>query len=574
MKLKLLSGLALLALSAGVASAQNLRPLPNPDLSRLSAAESAELREARANFDKAVVGKSGVTLAELYGNLAAVYARARLLDVTRVAIDNAALAAPLDDRWPYLQGTLARMDGQHAQARAAFEKSLRLNGMYLPTRIALAGELLRADDVAGADRLLAAALADHERQPALRAMLADVAYRQQRYKDAIAYLQEALRLDPRATALYGALARAHEAAGQPKEAAEARARTGDVPPYLEDPLSARLLPAPVMSNLAAAARQAGAARAAQPAAPAGAQQAPDPRAVAIGEANQFAAAGRYADARAALDKALASSPRDVSVLSTYARVEAADRRFDAARARATEATRAEPTSVLAWMTFGFVAEVSGDDVGAGNAYQRAVSADPKATAGQIALGNLALRSGRAADAVSAYRATTLAEPENAENWARLLAAQFSAGQCAAGLREAAENARQHPRDPLFADLYIRAASTCPAATPAQKKAVLGNAEALYRQAPATSLAQIAETYALALAANGRWDEAIQTQGSAIYETATLGDQGAAAQYREVFQQLQAKRMPNLPWAGSHPLLKPQRPAPPPKAATGAPAGKK
>ena len=112
--------------------------MPNPDLSALKPAQSAEVREARANFDKAAAGKSGVQLAEMYGDLGAVYARAGLFDVAAAAIDNAAVAAPLDDRWAYLQGVLARARGQHPQARAAFERALKFNGMYLPTRMALA----------------------------------------------------------------------------------------------------------------------------------------------------------------------------------------------------------------------------------------------------------------------------------------------------------------------------------------------------------------------------------------------------------------------------------------------------
>ena len=555
---KLLSGLVLLALSSGLASAQTLQPLPTPNLSGLDAARNAEVREARATFDKAIVGKSGVTLAELYGNIAAVYARAQLLDVAVVAIDNAARSAPLDDRWPYLQGALARMRGKHAEARTAFERSLKLNGMYLPTRIALAGELLRGGDVDGAGKLLSVGLAEHEGQPALRAMLADVAYRQQRYKEAIAYLNEALRLDPRATSLYGALARAEEAAGNAAGARAAQARAGDVPPYLEDPLLARLLPEPVLANVAKAVGATNASNA--PGAPAPGQPgAADPRQAAIGEANFLAAAGKQAEARAALDKALAKQPNDVALLAAYARIELATNRPDAARARAAAATTANPRSMPAWLTQGHVLEVTGDDAGARSAYERAVAIEPKAARAHVALGNLALRNGRTTDAVAAYRAATAAQPDDAENWAHLLAAEFLVGQCAGALRETAANAARNARDPLFADLNIRAVSTCPAATPAQKQAVLADAKALYRQAPARDIAQTAETYALALAANGQWQEAAQTQGSSIYEAATLGDQAATAQYRDFFQRFQARQMPTKPWADAHPLLKPQRP---------------
>lgn len=561
MKHRLHSALVILALSGSMAFAQAFAPLPNPDPSRLSPAEIAELREARAAFDKAIVGKSGVALAELYGGIGAAYAHARLLDGARVAIDNAVLAAPLDDRWPYLQGALARVQGRYEQARAAFEQSIKLNGRYLPARIALADQLLRAGDVAGAGTLLSAGLSDHGREPVLRAMLAEVAYRQQRHKDAIADLEDALRLDPNATALYHALARAHKAAGDAKAAHESKAKAGNVPPLLDDPLLARLLPATVMAKLADAD------------APDAVQAARDARESAIGEAGALADAGKYAEARAALDKALAKHANDAALLSTYARIELADGRLDAAKARAAAATKTDPASAPAWMTQGYIAEVAADDAGARNAYQRAIAADPKMARAHVALGNLALRNGRAAEALEAYRAATAIEPGNPGYWAHLLAAGFVSGQCAGGLRESADNAKKHPRDPLFADLHIRAASTCPAATAEQRKAVLADAATLYRQAPEKLLAQVAETYALALAANGQWEDAAQTQGSAIYEAATLGDQVATAQYRELFQHFEARRMPTRPWAESHPLLKPQRPVLPSKPAATAPTNK-
>ncbi len=549
----LLTSIALFVLAPAVAFAQAMQPLPNPDLSKLKPAESAEVREARAAFDKAIVGKSGVQLAEMYGDIGAVYARVRQYAVAAVAVDNAARAAPLDGRWAYLQGVLARARADNSQARAAFERALRLNGMYLPARMALAAELINANDLDGAGKLLTVALADNESEPALRAVLGDIAFRQKRYPEAIAYFNEALRLDPQANLLYAALARAHEAGGNAQAARDAQAKAGDVPPRLDDPLMQKLMPV-----FDASATTTAAASASEPPR--------DPKQLAIGEANFHAVAGRFDAARAALDKALAQHPRDAALLANYARVEASDGRVEAARTRARAAVAADPKSALAWTTQGLVLEMGNDDVGARDAYRRAVALEAKAPRAQVALGNIALRSGKADEAVSAYRAAAAATPEDAGAWARLLAAEFVAGQCAAGVREAADNVRKHPRDPLFAELNIRAVSTCPAATPAQKQAVLADAQKLY-EGTKTNLAQAAEAYALALAANGKWQDAAQTQGAAVYEAVRAGDQAAVAQYREFFQVLQNQKMPQRPWPDAHPLFKPQRPAPVPKASS-------
>lgn len=539
---KRLLGLALLAACTANAFAQAPKPLPNPDLSRLSPAENAQVREARADFDKMSVGQTGVALAEAYGNVGAAYARAQLFDAAAVAFENAAKAAPIDDRWAYLQGVIARMQRKPAEARAAFERALKLNGLYLPTRIALSGELIRAGDLAGADRLLTAALADHEKDPALRATLGDVAFRQKRYADAVAYINEAIRLDPQATSLYAALARAQEAAGNAEAARAAQARAGDVPPRLDDALAQRVLPP--AGTLAAA-----------PAAPA---PPADPRQLAVGEANFHAAAGNFDAARSVLDKALAKQPADALLLANYARIEAVAGRFDAARTRIDAAIKADPKLAMPQMVRGLVLEMAGDDAGAKGAYERAAAIEPKVARPHVALGNLAMRGGRAADAVAAYRAATALAPDDAADWARLLAAESVAGQCATGMREAAANAGKHARDPLFAELHVRAVSACAQATPAQKQAVLKIAETLYKGARA-NIAQASETYALALAANGKWEEAAQTQGAAVYEAARAGDQTAVAEYREFYQRFQQKQMPAHPWPDSHALIKPPRP---------------
>lgn len=541
-----LSAILFALVPAGV-FAQSAKPLPNPDLSKLTPDASSAAREARANFDKASVGQSGVALAEMYGDLGALYARVQLVDAAAVAFENAALAAPLDDRWIYLRGVIARGSARPAEARTFFERAVRLNPMFLPARIALSAELLRAGDLDGARSLLNNVLDANRDQPALHAVLGDIAFRQKQYPVAVQHLTEAIRLDPKATNLYAALARVEDAAGNAKAATEARGKAGDVPPRLDDPLLQRVLPLAGAPSPATASTAQSAATT-------------DPKQLTISEANFSAATGNYDAARAALDKSLKQHPNDLQTLVAYARIEASAGKLDAARARARAAVAADPKSVQAWMIQGLISEMANDDSGARDAYQKALSVDAKAARAQMALGNIALRNGKASDAVTAYRALVTIAPKDIDGWARLLAAESVAGQCAAAVRETSDNATREPRNALLVELHIRAVSTCPAATSAQKQVALAEGQKLYAAAT-SNLAQVAEAYALALAANGKWTDAAQTQGAAVYEAVRAGDQTAVAQYREFYQRFQAKQMPTRPWADSHPLLKPQRPAP-------------
>lgn len=538
----------------GISAAQTLKPLPLPDLSGLTPAQNADVREARANFERESSRLSGLQLAEQYADIGGFYARARLYAAAEVAFQNAALIVPQDDRWVYLLGVLARTQDRAADARRLFDRAFKLNSMYLPTRMALVGELIRAGEMDRAHQLLEEAAKTHPGQPAPLAVLADIAYRQQRFADAITHLEQAVRSDPQATALYAALARAQEGAGNAGAAREAGTKAGNVPPRLDDPLVQRILP---VVEAAAPAAQA-----------APAERAPDPRQLIAGEVAMYLGAGRLDEARRTLDAGLKTFPNDALLLTGYVHVEVAAGNLAAARDRARDAVTGHPRSAQAWITQGLVLEIVNDDEGARSAYRKALEIEPRSTRAQLSLGNMALRNGRATEAVAAYRAATVIDADDDDAWARLLAAQFILGQCEAGVRDAQANAARKATDPLFAELFVRAASTCRAATAAQREKALVDGERLYK-ADNVNVAQASEAYALALAANARWDEATQTQGGAMFEAVRAGDQAVIAQYREFYQRFEARQVPDRPWPSSHWFLTPQRPAPPPAAAPAA-----
>jgi tetratricopeptide (TPR) repeat protein len=528
-----------LALPA-LAAAQTLKPLPNPDLSKLSAAQNSELREARAHFDKVSKGQAGVQLAEAYGDIGGFYARAGLFDAAAPAFQNAAQTVPQDDRWVYLQGVIARAQGKNSDARRYFEQAFKLNSMYLPIRMALTAELMRAGETDKASKLLDEAVASNRNEPAPLAVLGEIELRNKRYAEAITHFKEAIRLDPKASALYGSLARAQEGAGNAEAAREAGSKAGNVPPLLNDPLVQRILPIAENSDTSAS-------------------EPVDPRQPIVGDAVLQAGAGKFDAARKALDAGLKQFPNDALLLAHYARVEIAAGNLAAARTRVNAALAADPKSILALMTQGVLLEMGNDDAGALESYRKVSAIDPRFARAHGAAGDIAMRNGRTADAIAAYRTLVNARPLDVDGWAHLLAAEFVAGQCATSLRETGENAAKNPRSPLFAELDVRAVSTCPAASAEQKKKALAEAEKLYN-GTTQDTAQIGEAYALALAANGKWEDAAQTQGASVFAAVSAGDQAAVTQYREFYQRFQGKQLPSRPWPDGHPLFKPARPS--------------
>lgn len=538
-----LPALMLLALALP-AAAQSPQPLPKPDLTALPAAAQTELREARANFDRTAPTLTGTRLAEGYADLGAAYARAGLFDVAAVALANAAQVTPQDGRWPYVQGVLARLLDRRDQAKAFFEKAYKLNPDYLPGRVALAGARMQANDFDGARGLLAPYVAGHKSEPAPFAVLADIALQQKRYADAVTNLETALKLDPKATQLYASLAAAQAGAGNTEAAKAAQARAGNVPVRLDDPLMRRLLPAAPVDAATVDATPAVA----------------DPYAEVAATVARALAEGRLDAARGALDAALKQKPNDPVLLANYARVDAAAGDFKQAAARSKAALAVAPRNSLALLNHALVLEMSGDDAGAHEAYQKAVAAEAPVREAYFRYGNLLMRTGRPADAAAQYRTLATLVPDDGEAWARLLAADVAAGQCATGLKDITTGFAQHPTDRALVQLYVRATSTCAAASAEERRKALEHAVALYRSGSGNA-AQVGEAYALALAANGKWDDAVQTQGAAMYDLIRAGDQATVALFREFLQKFQAKQLPDRPWPADHPLFKPLRPAP-------------
>lgn len=530
-----------------------LKPVPMPDLSKLPAQKAEALRKEREEFDRVRATLAGDRLAEAYALLATVYSRNELNDAATVAIEDAVLLAPKDGRWRYLQGIISLNDKNTLGAKTSFENAFALDQNYLPIRTAAANQRIAAGDLDGARKMLEEYTAKKQDEAVPYAMLGDIALRQKRYRDAIEQLNQALKLAPDANKLYAQLAEAYAGAGDAKAAADARAKAGNNPPSLYDPLGSGLF---------------GRNAAKAPPTAANAPQRPlDPKAQALNEAIVLSGQRQYAAARASLDKALKLAPNDVEVLALYARIEAISGNIPAAESRAAAAVAADGKNAVARFSQGAVREVAGDDAGAQRGYEEAIRLDPKLIGARVSLANLLLRTARYDGAIEQYRKVAELSGGDGDALARLVAAEVAAGRCAAGLKDVNGALAKNANDPYLLQLFVRLASTCSAASADEKRMALDYAAKLYR---GSESAQVGEAYALALAANGKWDDAVKTQQGAMFLVLRSVGQAELAPFREVLQQLQAKKLPDRPWPASSSVYRPARleadRAPPPPAA--------
>jgi tetratricopeptide (TPR) repeat protein len=275
---------------------------------------------------------------------------------------------------------------------------------------------------------------------------------------------------------------------------------------------------------------------------------------------------QYDKARGLVDGALKLRPNDPTLLALYARIEGAAGNLAQARVRGEAAVAAGPDNALAWANLGIGLEMAGDDGGAQRAYDKAISLDAGLAEPHIRRGNYLMRAGRADDASAAYRAVIKNDPKDTAGWVHLVAAEVAAGRCGPALKDINSALAKDSKNGFLLQLFVRLASTCPGVGAQERKMALDYAQAIYQQVGA---APVGEAYALALAANGRWDDAVKTQQAAMFVLLKNNKKDEIGDYREFMKAFQAHKMPDRPWPPGHVLFHPQRVAPDPKPAAAA-----
>jgi len=517
-------GLLLAACVADLAAEALVKPLPQPDTSKLSPAETKELDATRAEFDKARIGMVGDALAAAYAQMGALYLRLGFDDVAAVAFYDASQLSPRDGRWMYMRGVVARGQKRDNDARAAFEAALALDKNYLPIRYRLADTLLDLGDVDGARKVLLAVQKEHPEAAAAWAMLGRLELKQKRYADAVTNLEQALKVEPQADALYQDLAEAYTGLGNAGAAAGARAMAGGTPPSVDDPIVAGVY------------RRA----------------APQPAGTPLEQAKQLLELHSFTGARAKVDEALKADANDIEALALAARLDALTGQGAKAQDEAARALRLKPDSAVANLSQGMVYEFAGSEARAYPYYQRAVEADPRQPDARLLLGNALMRRGQFAQAADQYRQLTAVDP-SAEAVSHLAAALVAAGRCGDALAAVNGVLAKRAKDGDLMQTFVRLASTCAAADAQEQTMAFDYARALYKQLPN---AGNSAALALAQAAQGKFEDAQKSQAEAIYDAVRLNDTARAEMYRETMRQFTAAQKPDRPWPSQHPYFKP------------------
>jgi tetratricopeptide (TPR) repeat protein len=488
------------------------------------------LTRARAEFESVANNKpTDAQLADAYGELAMMYHAHNLVPPAEAAYSNARVLAPRDKRWPYLLGHLYNDSSKVAEAIVAFEAALALDASDAPTLYSLGEVYLQHGDFDKAQKMYLQLQSNAGMRAAALTGLGKVALAKREYKEAVGYLEEALKLSPGSTRLRQPLAMAYRGLGDRVNAEQnLRQYTANgAEPGVVDPL------ADALGAKVAASRS------------------------LLRRGQRFGNAGRFDLAEPAFRAAVQADPSNAEAIANLGISLANLGRIDEAQQRLTESLALDDTSVFAHLNFGVILDRQGLDQRAIAQYSEALSRDPTNLQARVYLADVKMRLGLAEDAIKLYRTAADQMPDSSRMQLSLAMANIKAGHYneARKVLEAALQAK--PANPEIINALARLLATAPEGALRDGTRALALAKSLFES---TKSPDIGQTYAMALAETGDFDHAVLLQR----ETIIVFERTGRAAEKPFLQRNLARYEQHKPtregWAADDPMFQPRSPA--------------
>lgn len=529
-KLALGALLGLLLLGAGSPPRAADPAIPSVDARSFAAPVQEALAAARASLEEALAQPGDpARLALAWGHYGDVLFVHELLDPARIAYARARALQPGDPSWAYLQALVELGANDPPAALGFLDEMLALAPTDVPALLRRGRIHLEAGrtDLAQRDFERAAELAPQA--PAVLGGLGQVALAEERYQAAADYLERALERDPAASGLHHPLGMAYRGLGDIERARYHLEQRGNKPAAIEDPL---------LDVVRSKSRS--------------------PQ-FYVEMGLELAAAGRLEDAAVTLQRAVQLDPDHRPALLNAGEVLARLGNTATARVLFDRLVALDPDDARAWFYLGQLDELEGDPESALERYRRSLRADAGATDARLALADLLFSRGEFRSALTEYeRLRGNAQQPGEELLYALLASasHLGAGNCEralAGAEQALERAAQTPVE--LAAMVVRLRATCGRRNADRRQAAVTLGEALYDEAPGQVSA---EALAMAYAAVGRFDEAVELQMQAIFEALKAGQLERRPDLRQDLERYERKEPAAAAFAPEHPLFTARR----------------
>ncbi len=502
-----------------------LEPIPVPDLSEVEPEVRETLEKQRADTAEALEKRvSRRLLAKAFGKLGEAYHAHHVYIPAEPAYVNASRLDPDSPRWPYFLGYLGEQTTQLEKSVQAYRRVLELDPGNEHARLRLALVLLELNRDQEAAKLLQRPFHDEALQPLVDYALGRIALKQHRFGEAAERLERFLAAQPNASRAYYPLAMAYRGLGETDKARTVLARFGDGRVRIPDP----------MVDYLDGLMRGGLARLHQ-------------GLVALLER-------RYDDAVEAWGQALKLNPDNVALRVSYARALFLAGDDDAARKQLAEALRRDPDHPLANFLMGLLVQADGDLDGALAHYRRAIAAEPNHAGAHYFKGLIEYRRGQYAQAAEDLAVAARASVRN--HTARLYQALalLRAGADHARVRRLLEEAHETEPDNLLVTYALaRLLATSPDPEARDGRKALALAQALVDKQPSPPHEEL---LAMALAENGRYDEALEHQARVMAAALGIGRFDLLPELQRCLDAYKEKRPCRGLWLENDPIWQP------------------
>ena len=513
--------IAALALLPLVARAEV--PLPDPELGGLEAGVEERLTAAREALLSAVENPDAdpVERGRLYGNTGKVFHAHHVFAVADACYQNAAELEPKEPLWPYLRGYIYEDTARFPEAREQYRHVLEIDPYHALATLRLARVHLELGEIEAAERRLADLDSEGDLGAPVHTALGKIATTREAHAEAARHYQAALAAQPQASQLHYPLAVAYRRLGEVDKARQHAALGGPARLVVPDPILDEMGSLSVSSQMF------------------------------LTTGAQALKAERFDLAEKAFRGAIAANPENKRAHLNLAVVLAQRGELDAAEESAREALRLDPEYGFAYFNLGTFYE-SRDQLGeAMGFYEKALEKDPANLKANFRLANALMRTGDYARAAEHYRAAVEIAPafvraRYLESLALIALRRYPAA------REVLEEAVEiHPQNKEFNGSLARLLATADPPTAQDAERALTLARTLERDNP-----ENVETLAMALAAAGRFEEAVSTQQALLDAARGRADPGLVRHLEHNLERYRRRQLSDQPWlvdeAVSHP----------------------
>jgi len=517
--------LGLTATTRAQDAAVDLELVPHPELGGLKPDVRAKLEPSVEYFRQQRLRLDGRKLGLAYGRLGMNYLAQEQQEAAGACFRNAAALDPGNSRWPYLLAVHYEESGRLDDAASNYQTALEFDFAYTPTLLRLGRVMLELGLIDDAETSFQVAYGRNNKDAAALAGLGQVAFERQEYAAAIELFEAALVEQPQASQLNYRIGLAYRALDERDKARQALDKAGEQIPRINDPLMSF-----VMSH----------ARGAQ---------------VYLAMAEQAQKTGNVAEAINLYTLATSINPSDTESLLQLGQLQGATGDLNAAGATFSQILVVDKDNAAGNYYLGTILEQNGEEAGAQGYYRKALETSPELVEPRLLLANSLMRQKNYQEAGEHYARVVSQLPENVEVMYLLGMAWLAADQCQWAHPVLLRAASRAPGDGQVLNALARAYAICSDATDEQRQQSLQTARAIYEREPGV---QSAETLAMASAANGNYDDAVDFQAQAMFEVLKQEAQEPLEWMRETMARYQEGQPAVQAWPSDAPVFRPER----------------